>query len=73
MRFTELNNEQRRQLIDVVGTFAAWRDASRKATRGSLRWVTRKGSDYLEAGSAAPMTTGTATQIPDHRRGALAS
>ncbi len=47
MRFTELNNEQRRQLIDVVGTFAAWRDASRKATRGSLRWVTRKGSDYL--------------------------
>jgi hypothetical protein len=47
MRFTELNNEQRRQLIDVVGTFAAWRDASRKAMRGSLRWVTRKGSDYL--------------------------
>lgn len=47
MRFAELNNEQRRQLIDVVGTFAAWRDASRKATRGSLRWVTRKGSDYL--------------------------
>jgi hypothetical protein len=47
MRFTELTNEQRRQFIDVAGTFAAWRDASRKATRGSLRWVTRKEADYL--------------------------
>jgi hypothetical protein len=47
MRFTELTNEQRRQFIDVAGAFAAWRDASRKATRGSLRWVTRKGTDYL--------------------------
>jgi hypothetical protein len=26
MRFTELTNEQRRQFIDVVGIFAAWRD-----------------------------------------------
>jgi hypothetical protein len=47
MRFTELANEQRRQFIDVAGTFAAWRDAARKATRGSLRWVSRKGTDYL--------------------------
>jgi hypothetical protein len=47
MRFTELSNEQRRQFIDVAGVFAAWRDASRKAARGSLRWVTRKGADYL--------------------------
>src|SRR5947209_15965879 len=47
MRFTELNNEQRRQLIDVVGAFAAWREASRRAGRGGLRWVTRKGSEYL--------------------------
>ncbi len=47
MRFTELNNDQRRQFIDVAGTFAAWRDASRRASRGSLRWVTRKGADYL--------------------------
>jgi len=47
MRLTELNNEQRRQLIDVVQVFAVWRDASHKATRGSLRWVTRKGADYL--------------------------
>ena len=47
MRLTELNNEQRRQLTDVVQVFAAWRDASHKATRGSLRWVTRKGADYL--------------------------
>src|SRR5713101_3511960 len=47
MRFTELNNEQRRQLIDVAQAFTAWRDAARRATLGSLRWVTRKGSDYL--------------------------
>jgi hypothetical protein len=47
MRLTELNNEQRRQLIDVVQVFAVWRDVSHKATRGSLRWVTRKGADYL--------------------------
>jgi hypothetical protein len=47
MHLTELNNDQRRQFIDVAGTFAAWRDASRKAARGSLRWVTRKGAEYL--------------------------
>jgi hypothetical protein len=47
MRFVELTNEQRRQFIDVAGTFAARRDAARKAIRGSLRWVSRKGTDYL--------------------------
>jgi hypothetical protein len=41
--------EQRptRQLIDVVQAFTGWRDASRKTMRGSLRWVARKGADYL--------------------------
>jgi hypothetical protein len=47
MRLSELTNEQRRQLIDVAQAFAAWRDAARKAVPGSLRWVTRKGMEYL--------------------------
>jgi hypothetical protein len=47
MRFTELTNEQRRQLIDVAQVFSAWRDAAHKAVPGSLRWVTRKGAEYL--------------------------
>jgi hypothetical protein len=47
MYLTELTNEQRRQLIDVVQVFAAWRDADRKAVSGSLRWVSRKGAEYL--------------------------
>lgn len=47
IELTELSNEQRRQLIDVRQAFAAWRDAARKEQRGSLRWVTRKGAQYL--------------------------
>src|ERR1700730_373814 len=47
MRFTELSNEQRRQLIDVGQAFVAWREATRKGSRGSLLWVTRKGTEYL--------------------------
>ena len=47
MRLTELTNEQRRQIIDVVQVFASWRDADRKAVPGSLRWVSRKGTEYL--------------------------
>jgi len=46
MRLTELTNEQRRQIIDVVQVFASWRDADRKAVPGSLRWVSRKGAEY---------------------------
>jgi hypothetical protein len=34
MYLTELSNEHRRQLIDVVQVFAAWRDADRKAVSG---------------------------------------
>jgi len=47
MRLTELTNEQRRQIIDVVQVFASWRDADRQAVPGSLRWVSRKGAEYL--------------------------
>ena len=44
---TELSNEQRRQLIDVRQAFASWREAARKETPGRLRWVSRKGAEYL--------------------------
>jgi hypothetical protein len=47
VELTELSNEQRRQLIDVRQAFTAWREAARKEKPGSLRWVTRKGAEYL--------------------------
>jgi hypothetical protein len=47
MHLTELTNEQRRQFIDVRQAFASWRDADRKDISGSLRWVSRKGAEYL--------------------------
>ena len=43
---TELTNEQRRQLIDVQQAYAAWR-GSRDAARGHMRWLNRRGADYL--------------------------
>jgi hypothetical protein len=43
---TELTNEQRRQLIDVQQAYAAWR-GSREAARGHMRWLNRRGTDYL--------------------------
>ncbi|MFM9939866.1 MAG: GSU2403 family nucleotidyltransferase fold protein [Hyphomicrobiaceae bacterium] len=47
MNLTELTNEQRRQLIDVRQAFSAWRTAARKTRHIGLRWVTRKGAEYL--------------------------
>jgi len=47
VELAELSNEQRRQLIDVRQAFTAWREAARKEKPGSLRWVTRKGAEYL--------------------------
>ncbi len=47
MGLVELTNEQRRQVIDVDQAFTVWREAARKAVPGSLRWVTRKGVEYL--------------------------
>jgi hypothetical protein len=47
LQLKELDNEQRRQLIDAKQLYGAWRQASRKKVPGSYRWVTRKGHDYL--------------------------
>ncbi len=50
MNFINLSNEQRRQLIDVRQTFEAYQIVSKQlVTRysGSMRWLTRKGHDYL--------------------------
>lgn len=46
MNLSELSNEQRRQLIDVRQIFNSWR-AARKGAKGSMRWVSRAGNEYL--------------------------
>ena len=46
----ELNNEQRRQFVDVIQTFEAWEDSRAELARrfaGSMRWAERKGHAYL--------------------------
>ncbi len=50
MDFIELTNEQRRQTIDshqVHEAFWSASDELRRRFDGSMRWVTRKGHDYL--------------------------
>ena len=50
MPLIELTNEQRRQLIDAKQTFQAWRAADRDfrhAYRGTMRWVSVNGVQYL--------------------------
>lgn len=45
----ELNNDQRRELVNTQQRFMAWQDAHERllATRGSMVWQTKKGADYL--------------------------
>jgi hypothetical protein len=50
MEFTELNDEQRRRLVDLRQLFEAWRTADadfRHSYRGSMRWRRVNGKDYL--------------------------
>ena len=48
MEFTELSNEQRRQLIDTQQAFAAWRPAALELDRlGTLRSQVSKGNRYM--------------------------
>lgn len=50
MTFAELNEDQRRRLIDAKQVFEAWRAADhefRHSYRGSMRWRKSKGKDYL--------------------------
>lgn len=49
MHFQELNNDQRRELVNSGQRFQALRDAkrARNAQRGSLTWVESKGHEYL--------------------------
>jgi hypothetical protein len=54
LRFHELSNEQRRQLIDSQQLYRNWREAARRFSHsyegnyaGSMRWVKRNGSEYL--------------------------
>ena len=48
--FTELNNAQRRQFVDVIQAFEAWEESRAELARrfvGSMRWVERRGKVYL--------------------------
>jgi hypothetical protein len=50
MSFVELDNEQRRQLVDATQAFEAWRAADREfrhSYRGAMHWRTSKGKEYL--------------------------
>jgi hypothetical protein len=50
MYVSELNGEQRRQMIDTQQVFNVWREASRESKRrfaGSMRWGERNGTAYL--------------------------
>lgn len=50
MNFKELSNDQRRQYIDARQTFEAYQSVIaqfRHSYNGSMRWLTRKGRQYL--------------------------
>lgn len=50
MEFAELNNDQRRRLIDAKQAFSAWREADkdfRHGYRGTMRWKAVNKVDYL--------------------------
>lgn len=55
MLFQELNNDQRRELVNSRQRFQAFRDAKTayEAYRGSLTWVESKGRQYLVRSSYA--------------------
>ena len=50
MSHTELNNEQRRELINMQQMFEAWRAADhefRHSYKGRMRWKKVHGQEYL--------------------------
>jgi hypothetical protein len=50
MPFVELDNEQRRQLVDATQVFEAWRAASQEfqhSYQGAMYWRRSKGTEYL--------------------------
>ena len=50
MDFNELSNEQRRQMIDARQVYEEWQHARQELKHsysGSMRWVKRKGKQYL--------------------------
>lgn len=56
MIIQELNNDQRREIVNTRQRFAAWRDADRalESFKGSMVWKTAKGTDYLVRSSYDP-------------------
>ena len=48
MDFVEMDNEQRRQLIDVQQAYSSWRPAKQELDGlGSMHWQSTKGIRYL--------------------------
>jgi hypothetical protein len=47
--FTELNSDQRREVVNTQQRFQAWREAfaRREGCKGSMVWSTSKGREYL--------------------------
>jgi hypothetical protein len=47
--FTELNSDQRREVVNTQQRFLAWREAfaRREGCKGSILWSTSKGREYL--------------------------
>lgn len=49
MQFNELNDNQRRLMVNSIQTYDAWRDAATRYARyrGGMTWKTVKGKQYL--------------------------
>ncbi len=78
LKFNELTDEQRRQVIDVRQSFEAYRklrEVQERRYSGSMRWLTRKGRDYLHRKrgstetSLGPRSPETETQFRSFREG----
>lgn len=82
MKFRELTNEQRRQLVDAQQAFRAWREASHefrhgypplyKGFRATMRWKQVRGKEYLYRGEKSlglrsPETERIKTDYSDQR------
>lgn len=79
MRYNELNDEQRRQLIDVRQAFEPWREAAREfrhSYQGSMHWVKtgerqylkrRYGKSWESLGVRSPQTEATKASYTEQR------
>ncbi|WP_072394258.1 nucleotidyltransferase domain-containing protein [Hyphomicrobium sp. CS1GBMeth3] len=79
MRYSELNDEQRRQFVDARQLFGPWRDADREfrhSYQGSMHWVKtgerqylkrRYGTSWESLGARSPETEATKASYTEQR------